>query len=1556
MYVACHQRPPGEQELRQTNAVLQQDKVKLNDALESIIEESGLEAEQLEQLKSKQRAASTDQETAKDELVRLRKTADEAERHVNTLTAQLETAQEERDDFKKKLDGLDASAMQVCLTLYFLSGYHVQYVAQRVRCRSVVADLLWHRLLSAPCGVPWSREPFAPHSLTVACGRTSPPTTQSKLEDLYGELADTTERSAAQVEDLEGQNQELQEAYDELERKSKGLRSTLMSRFSEAQAKAKEEESVLRDQLDELQMEITELRSGDNGGGLGGSDSLASELNPAPRPSPGKSKELEDKLRAQDEDIASLGDSNRKLQDELVAATSKTQEAELGLAAVTEKVSAAEEALTKSQTSLDEERAKSKALQSELLAAKELSIGNADALDSKLVAKDDEVKQAQRQLAESEAALAKATTTMTKKVEALEEAKADAKAQLEESKVALSAMKAENQASIRDLTKSSREAEASLQVAKNSLEIAQKTLSDTEQLLQEAHVKASSMEAAADKLRLEVRTLTESEEKFQSQAMSQSSSQSEKAAQIATLKDENARLDALRKKADVQLEEHLDAHAKRLGSWNDKEAELHVSLKAKSDEILELKTKLQEAEGSKDVAEAGAAEVMKLKDALAKEKDEAHRLHEQLQQEKDRSAEHLTALREMRDEKDGAISEKEQIQLIVNSLEHETGRLKAQLSQMAEGSGKTEEDAVAKQREMDEELAALFEEMERNEQVAKETERALGNEICDREEELVEVKAELEDLQSERDRFTAHHQEIQDAMEGIAKEDAVLQEELNAVKRDNLILGADVSSTREALESKAAEVLRLEKVCDASDAQIAKINQQLSGAETAKGDAERKAASMTQRFDALLAEFRVLETTASESKEKHAAEVVELNAIVSGLKADKDRKHAELLSGTRSLSEIRLRAEQLEHQVDTLKIEIEDAQIKAEEMEDEHEDELAQLNEELEMSKAEAEAVAETCQEEIDEIADREEKLQFEKQMLEDRQAQLEAKLANLAAITSQERTASLTRTQALETTADELTTQKENLLRELKAASANVVRLEDFLKSTTAAYEKFKAGVSDREAKLADQLNFKAEELEEVTAEKDSLLDEVNDLMVLTSELHDDVTAEKERREQHQLEVEQQQLEYDRQIDALKFEKEEAAEQIQEHGGSKKELARLAHSLEKLQKEHAALVEENHTVEEENMSMQEEINDLLSITQELRDENDELKELGALSPDGASGEVQGLAGLTGITSESLAEQRSDELEAEVKALKTELNQQKVRMREKELAVKRANLKWKEEVEQSKSEYDAASSDLIKELEEYRDEINELLQVNTDLRNDIEVLKEGCGAGAGTDSGGSGGGQNDSLLGNSAENALAKMNLDDLCSQLEKFRQAVLEKDVRVKELEIETSGLSRKNGELDHKLAASIEEQNTLMGFMTEVNEELKELKQNRGGNLDALAAQTTLLGSSAVLEGMSGVQTAFINSELEVALEDAKAKDVEIEALGMAQKDLQHDVDELQKDVKAKLIQVQQVEAELDELTSENDELLELVRTTNEVRHGLGYRRGVRSCVIPLLFAGGG
>ena len=1311
-----------------------------------------------------------------------------------------------------------------------------------------------------------------------------------------------------------------------------------MSRFSEAQAKAKEEESVLHDQLDELQMEITELRSGGNGGELGGSDSLASELNPAPRLSPGKSKELEDKLRARDEEITSLGDSNQKLQDDLVAAKSKAQEAELGLAAATEKVTAAEEALAKVQTSLDEERAKVKVLQAELLAAKELSMGNADAVDIKLAAKDDEIKQVQRQLAESEAALAKSTATMTKKIEVLEEAKADVKAQLEESKIALSTMKTENQASIRDLTKLLREAEASLLVVKNSLEIAQKTLSDTEQLLQGANAKASSMEAEADKLRLEVRTLTASEEKLRSQAMSQSSSQSEKASEIASLKDDNAQLEALRKKANDQLEMHLETHAKQLGTWNDKEAELHVSLKAKSDEILELKTRLQQAEGSKDVAEASAAEVMKLKDAIAKEKGEAQRLHDQLQQEKDRSAEHLTALREMRDEKDAAISEKEQIQLTVNSLEHETGRLKSQLSQMAEGSGKTEEEALAKQQEMDEELAALFEEMERNEQVAKETERALSNEICDREEELAEAKAELEDLQAERDRFTAHHQDIQDAMEGMAKEDAALQEELNAVKRDNLILGANVSSTREALESKTAEVLRLEKVCNASDAQIAKINQQLSGAETKKGDAERKTASMTQRFDALLAEFRVLETTASESKEKHATEVAELNATVSRLKADKDRKHAELLSGTRSLSEVRLRTEQLEHQIDTLKIEIEDAHIKAEEMEDEHEEELDQLKEELEMSKAEAEAVAEACQEEIDEIADREEKLQFEKQMLEDRQAQLEAKLANLAATTSQERTAGLVRTQALETTADELSAQNENLLRELKAANANVVRLEDFLKSTTASYEKFKAGVSDREAKLTDQLNLKAEELEEATAEKDGLLDEVNDLMVLTSELHDDVTAEKERREQHQLEVEQQQLEYDRQIDALKFEKEEAAEQLQEHGGSKKELVRLTQSLEKLQKEHASLVEDNRTVEEENVSMQEEINELLSITQELRDENDELKDLGATSLDGAAGEVRGLVGLSGITSESLAEQRNDDLEAEVKALKTELNQQKAQMREKELAVKRANLKWKEEVEQSKVEYDAASSDLIKELEEYRDEINDLLQVNTDLRNDIHVLKEGGDVGTAI-GGGGGGGQKESLLGNSAEDALAKMKMDDLRSELEKFQQTVLEKDVRIKELEIETSGLSRKNGELDLKLTASIEEQNTLMGFMTEVNEELKDLKQNRGGNLDALAAQTGLLGPSAVLESMNGVQSALINSELEVALEDAKAKDVEIEALGKAQEELQHDVTELKKDVKAKLVQVRQVEAELDELTSENDELLELVRTTNEVRHRPGH-----------------
>jgi len=444
-----------------------------------------------------------------------------------------------------------------------------------------------------------------------------------------------------------------------------------------------------------------------------------------------------------------------------------------------------------------------------------------------------------------------------------------------------------------------------------------------------------------------------------------------------------------------------------------------------------------------------------------------------------------------------------------------------------------------------------------------------------------------------------------------------------------------------------------------------------------------------------------------------------------------------------------------------------------------------------------------------------------------------------------------------------------------------------------------------------------------------------VNDLMVLTSELHDDVTAEKERREQHQLEVEQQQLEYDRQIDVLKFEKEEAAEQLHEHGGSKKELVRLTQSLEKLQKEHASLVEDNRTVEEENMSMQEEINELLSITQELRDENDKLKQLGATSLDAAAGEARGLVGRSGITAGSLAEQRNDDLEAEVKALKTELNQQKAQMREKELAVKRANLKWKEDVEQSKVEYDAASSDLIKELEEYRDEINELLQVNTDLRNDIHVLKEGGDVGTAI---GGGGGQKESLLGNSAEDALAKMKMDDLRSELEKFQQTVLEKDVRIKELEIETSGLSRKNGELDHKLTASIEEQNTLMGFMTEVNEELKDLKQNRGGNLDALAAQTGLLGPSAVLESMDGVQSALINSELEVALEDAKAKDVEIEALGKAQQELQHDVTELKKDVKAKLIQVRQVEAELDELTSENDELLELVRTTNEVRHSPG------------------
>ena len=116
--------------------VLQQDKVKLNDALESIIEESGLEAEQLEQLKSKQRAASTDQESAKEELIRLRKHADEADRNMKALTTQLEAAQEERDDFQKKMDELDASAMQVCRTSYSTSFFMAE------TCKAMPGELM----------------------------------------------------------------------------------------------------------------------------------------------------------------------------------------------------------------------------------------------------------------------------------------------------------------------------------------------------------------------------------------------------------------------------------------------------------------------------------------------------------------------------------------------------------------------------------------------------------------------------------------------------------------------------------------------------------------------------------------------------------------------------------------------------------------------------------------------------------------------------------------------------------------------------------------------------------------------------------------------------------------------------------------------------------------------------------------------------------------------------------------------------------------------------------------------------------------------------------------------------------------------------------------------------------------------------------------------------------------------------------------------------------------------------------------------------------------------
>lgn len=403
----------------------------------------------------------------------------------------------------------------------------------------------------------------------------------------------------------------------------------------------------------------------------------------------------------------------------------------------------------------------------------------------------------------------------------------------------------------------------------------------------------------------------------------------------------------------------------------------------------------------------------------------------------------------------------------------------------------------------------------------------------------------------------------------------------------------------------------------------------------------------------------------------------------------------------------------------------------------------------------------------------------------------------------------------------DSTNAQNDELKEALSARKARVAELEAALRQT----EETLVSAQGRIAALDDQLA-------DLTTQNEGLLEEVNTLMVLNSDLvqegvsKDDAYEEKDtQREEtlNDLEAQVKSLTLD-----LEYEKQRAAAaQDNADNGAKDQLTALQNAHAALQRSHASLKEDHSAMSSEHGELLDEVNDLIGVNRELREEVQELQDALAANVDLAP---VATAGLVGLQSLSAGEIRAQELDDDLKGLRRELSQMQATetqlkhdLRQKEHALQTSA----RELSDVRAAMDALKVSFEAEREDLSEELSKFLQINVDLTQQLNAKSE-QGQVASPDT---------SILPTDTNLQMEA----DTANTRERIETLERERDTASAALTAAheaNATLQTVLTEKDHKLTAAnketeslMQEVDDLMMFMSEINQELATLKQSRLG-----------------------------------------------------------------------------------------------------------------------------
>jgi chromosome segregation ATPase len=1172
----------------------------------------------------------------------------------------------------------------------------------------------------------------------------------------------------------------------------------------------------------------------------------------------------------------------------------------------------------------------------------------------------DERKQLEGELEASKQAHIKSEAQLQRKIEQLESARAELKGQLDQSKEAYDVAAASHLKQTRELQDENKTQAAAAQAKQNELEsvveLLRKSVSDSEATLADTQRQVVGLEQRAQASSATDSERTDAEAKLRFELGQLKSAHADRSAAADQFTAEALRLTS-ELASEQQAVQTLEVEVQRL---TQREVTLRNSNEGRKTELAVLQDRfnVQKAELAAALHRLEAAGRVAV--ALATEQAEAERKSAevtQLQLDMEAAA---SATRELQRSAKETSGEKERLEARLSQMTTANDRQTEELNALRAGKEMSNVDAMRRQAELEADLLEAQAELHALKDLSAETESGLEMLMEEQEQEMEQTQKELDATKSALAAAIKEAGDVDASRKKLAEECIALKAELATTKADlekatttQSDLSGDKQELEQLLESVTTQRDELKVALSTSAGELAGLQQQLIEAnkksaalqeatlelerqlETATNDhirADDILKQLQQQMDANLEKWQLGTEQNDRAVKAVTGELAEANSKLelatfelSGLEASNRALESELNAAKDDLQiGLAKRDRDLEDEKEERQREGEEYEMMVEDLSNELES-LTEQSEisKLEKAKAEAALVAVIAQhaaelekyrkeksmdaQSLRKLVEKHESLTSANKLLVEKVARLEKQLAEQA--TDQTR---------LMSTQGEQLNEVEQLRAELQSNTlrhtAEVASLQQTNEEHAAALVTLKAELNQiTEAKeaLDEELETVKEDLETVTRDKDNAIAEIDDLMGLQSEMNTEIDGKAEKIEE--LESEKEVLKS--KISSLESDLAELQSQVEQLEAAPRLDPEEAATLEKLKTENSTLqaeaTEHSEEIEElkaKNGKLLDEINELMVLQQELYDENEQLRNVESSS---TPRKVKGLAGLSGMGSAE-EELRFEELNDEMQKMKRDLNKQQIAEERQKNEFQRAQSTIAEQ-KAAMEEMEAGNSDLLEELSELQ---SDMMTMNEEL----EAAKTNGGRRS-SDVGSGGGGKSSGVN-------LTQIELEEVQEKLEASQTELKQQTELASTKSDELVELREKHAEQGTVLAhttkdrdALTDEVNDFMVMMTEVNEEIKQLKNDKG--------ISTAVETQKGISGTAGIGEALLREDLEGCKEQIEELKQDLASVTATKAD---ELAKMQSLLDEKQQEFEDVLEEVEDLTAENDETIHMVSQLND------------------------